>query len=217
MRQNFLHKFFLIIFTLTASQTLIADEDQPDFHVAFSGFYAQGNTDDYQDEYSYNVQLTSTFSLFEIGVEGSTQLDTAHDYTYTVPYGEHLEKRRLDIITGSLILNMLPWKNAYIATSFGGFLSGSYVLDRAPQSSFHDNIVTRDKALSVGPSVRLELFPRNLFSLFVEARRSYQIFGHIQRPAVVSTDVFGNTIRRVDNLKLDFTYLGLGFRVNFER
>jgi len=214
-----LHIPLNIILLLIAStlQSAIANEksDDNDFHISFGAAFNKPADQTLQNSNEFSFQLASSIKSVQVGIEAAIQYQAPADYTYKVPYNQLKENRNLNIYSGFLILRYSPWHDGVITPYLGGFFGGSLIMDNAPDSAFFDNRVSTDKVLLAGPALGIELLPDALISIFIEARKSFQISGQLERPEITSVDAFGEIKKTTKTYSIDAMSLTAGFRFNF--
>ena len=197
------------------STKALSSENQRNVHISFAGAYNLPDDSTLQNASMYHFQIASSIGSFQVGIEAAGQYHAPADYRYRVPYRSLSETRELNILSGLLILRLMPWHHGILSPYVGGFFGGSYVYDMAPNSSYFDDKVSSDKVLVAGPALGFELLPGGFISIFVEARKLFQVMGHLQRPEIIKVDSFGKVTQTNHEYNIEATSITAGFRFNF--
>lgn len=214
--------FLLIIYSVSYSTAVFGSTDNyidnntyNNTQLSFGASLVMPEGDKLQNADSFHLQITSKVKSFQVGLEVAIQHHAPADYSYRVPFNSAIEERYINTYSGFILLRYSPWHKGYITPYFGGYFGGSYVLDNAPGSPHFDDHVSTDKILQGGPIIGIEILPLSFISLFFEARKAFQIMGHLQRPEIVSVDSVGNITQKNSEYKIDAISLTAGFRFNF--
>jgi len=192
----------------------IAENDR-DFHISFGAGLKSPSDDRLSSAPEFTFQLASSVKAMQVGLEGSYQHKVSSNYKYAVPYNQETDKRNLRIYSGFLVLRISPWHLGYVTPYLGGFFGGSYVLEKSVDSPYFEDDLSEDKVLLAGPTLGLEILPNGFFSLFLEAKKSFQVVGNLQRSLITSSDQFGNVVKTTENYDLNAMSFNAGFRLNF--
>ena len=215
---------FLLLILYLLSPSVFAEADKTDqkkttkdrdVHLSVAGYHVIPEDARLASSQAVSIQLASAINFFQVGFEYFTVINSPHSYRYSVPYGKLEEHREYDIHSGHIFIRISPWHLGYITPYIGGYLGGSYIIDKSDNSSVFNEKVASDKYAVIGPVAGMELLPNSLISIFIEARKSYHLKGTIQRETVNYVDQFGNTDTQIDNIKFNALYIGAGLRFNF--